>query len=98
MYKAIRSRASSTQLYGDSLQEKGILTKEWREGLAAKLHAHLDKEFTAASEVRGSARSVRHQVVVDAMLGHVCAVLHRGRLHVEQGQEACRRRGTRSQV
>jgi 2-oxoglutarate dehydrogenase complex dehydrogenase (E1) component-like enzyme len=52
MYKAIRARPSSTQLFGDALQARGVITKEWREGLAAKLHAHLDKEFTAASEVR----------------------------------------------
>lgn len=51
MYKNIRSRKSTTQLFGDALEAKGVVTKEWRDGLTSKLQSHLDKEFTTASTV-----------------------------------------------
>ena len=49
MYKSIRSRPSSTKLYGDQLVAAGVMTEEWRASLTAKLNEHLEKEYAIAN-------------------------------------------------
>jgi hypothetical protein len=49
MYKAIRSRPSSVQLYGNKLVQSGQMTEAWRTNLTAKLNQHLEAEYAAAT-------------------------------------------------
>ncbi|WP_426700103.1 2-oxoglutarate dehydrogenase E1 component [Rhodanobacter sp. Col0626] len=52
MYKAIRSHASTLEIYADRLRAEGVVTAEALDGMKARWQAHLDTEFEASQNFR----------------------------------------------